>query len=145
MINLNGVFAEARAIAQADAALKVWTKADLFGDVHNAWDAIELLAGSAEFIPYVIGEDNQTKVKRGKTNVRTDVTTIKANIRRRNQLRSWIMDEVDTKYGDFYKAELEILNAYAFKVLIDMLDINPDILDDINKLRQEKLDAKGKR
>lgn len=145
MLNLNDVFAEARAIAKADAALKVWTKADLFGDINNAWEAIEILAGNSDFVPYVIGESNQAKAKQGKAKVRTDATTIKANVRRRNQLRSWINDEVDTKYGEFYEAELQILDAYAFKTLIDMMDIYPDFLNDINKIRQEKADAKSKR
>lgn len=145
MLNLNDVFAEARAIAKADAALKVWTKADLFGDINNAWEAIEILAGNSDFVPYVIGESNQAKVKQGKAKVRTDATTIKANVRRRNQLRSWISDEVDTKYGEFYEAELQILDAYAFKTLMDMMDIYPDFLNDINKIRQEKADAKSKR
>lgn len=144
MLNLNDVFAEARAIAKADAALKVWTMADLFGDINNAWEAIEILATSEDFLPYAIGKTNQSKVKQGRTRVRTDALTIKANYRRRNQLRTWINDEVDTKYGEFYEAELRILDAYAFKSLMDMMEIHPEFLDDINRVRKEIADAKAK-
>lgn len=132
-MNVDKIFEEAK--EYAGGAVEEYKLYDFVSDVDLAWELLDLVSKDDDFAPWIIGT---VKDKEEKTlaKARTDVKTIKTNSNRRYQLVKWLREEV-SPYKEFYQAELEILNAYAVQVIVDMHKINEGVVDYFNKLMKE--------
>lgn len=121
--------------AYAGDTVEEYKLKDFVNSSDLAWEVLDLVSKDKDFAPFVIGaiEDKKEAAIAKK---RTDIKTIKLNSDRRVCLVKWLRDEVQP-YEDFYKAELEILNAYAIQAIVDFHKVNPGIVDYFNKLLRE--------
>lgn len=76
------------------------------------------------------------------------VDNVKTAIRRYDSVKKALATEPDHSiYREYQTAELDILNAYAIRVIIDLVKSNPQILDGISEKmtvwNQEKADKKA--
>lgn len=131
-MNVDKVFEEAK--AYAGEAIEEYKLYDFVNDVDLAWELLDLISKDSEFVPWIIGSI-EGKSEKAIAKARTDVKTIKANSNRRVQLVKWLRDETDKQpYKQFYEAELEILNAYAVQVIVDLHKANDEVVTYFNKL-----------
>lgn len=121
----------------AGGAIEEYKLYDFVSTPELAWEVLDLIAKDEEFVPWIIG-GIKDKDEKAIAKSRTDVKSIKANSNRRVELVKWLRVETDAQpYKAFYEAELEILNAYAVQVVVDLHKTNNEVVAYFNKLMKE--------
>ena len=128
-----------------------WTVNDCINDVDKAVVAVDLIINSKEFPPFVIDRNGIAAVKEGKEKktLRTDVTTAKKMLSIRKEFQKYKVNESNPEYVDFWRDSLTINNAYFWKFFVDLYELDPELMDGVNRLRKEdavkKAEANKKR
>lgn len=135
MTNMNDI----RASIMNDAAtLNDESLCRTLSDTDETWEVLKTIANDDNFYPTTLRVN-----KSG--HQRTDVSTMKANIARRNQLKGWIANESEAFANDLFKeiylAELDALDAYAMHAVLKLYDADATILNHVANVKKELRDA----
>ena len=115
----------------------------LYDCVHNpdlAVYAVSLVVNAKDFPPFVIDKEG---FKKGNKVFRTDVTTAKRMLTMRKELEKYRANESNPEYAPFWDDMLEINEAYFLKFFADLYDLDPDLMDGVNRLRKEEAERQA--
>ncbi len=90
-----------------------------------------------ELLDTVVVGERKTKgnnAKRDKVE-RTNIDTMREMYTYRNAMNSHYEDDVDDKYIGYFKSVVEVLDAYAYEVVVDIITEDDDFLNRVNHAR----------
>lgn len=131
-----------------------YTKTDVGENPEICWDIISLCIRKAtettedgktkqtkklkfpELLEPVEVGSRRTGKNAKKTNVtRTNLSTMEEMYKTRNSMNRHYEDDIDDKYVDYFKSVVEVLDAYAMEVVIDIVTNDGDFLNRVNAAR----------
>ena len=112
----------------------------VLNDSVATWEVIRTIAYDENYLPVVLKENNSG-------NPRTNVSTMKANLARRNQLVGWIANENALGFGrtffiELYEDEVAILDAYAALTVCELFTEDNTVLNYVFSLKAEREEAR---
>ena len=85
--------------------------------------------------PVVVGE-RKTKGNAKKAKVeRTNLDTMQKMYTYRNEMNRFYEDDVNDKYVEYFKNVVEVLDGYAYEVVVDIITEDEDFLNRVNHAR----------
>lgn len=89
-----------------------------------------------ELLESVVVGERKTRANAKKAKVeRTNIDTMREMYTTRNAMNSHYEDDVDDKYIGYFKSVVEVLDTYAYEVVVDIITEDEDFLNRVNHAR----------
>ena len=76
----------------------------------------------------------QAKKRGAKNDGRTNIETMREMYSIRNKVNRFVIGEESDKYAEFFMSIVEMLDAYAMTAAVDLLEANPNLLQQVYEI-----------